>query len=128
MKNIIKTSITLGAIFIFVMLNWATSQEYEEVTLMAEVTIFDNTKIILDNQDDIAITDAYISLIGSSPDNNSYNIEGYNLAALSKDTIDMMEFISIDSIPYPDTIAPASFNCNFPIEGSNDFASFYHEF
>lgn len=132
MKNSIKTILSLLTIIAFVILNWATSQDEEIRVVQADVQIYQDTLLILQNQEtDLDFTDAYLSLILAQDSlNYHYNLDAYHLEAMTSDTIEMIEFIyALDGTgtPYPDSLMPNSFQLSFSIE-SNVFGHYDKDF
>lgn len=130
MKNRIKTSLSLLAIAVFVILNWATSDEYNEIILSADVSIYQDSMIVFMNSDDLNINNATLSLLSPLPDGKYYNISGYDLMASASDTIEMSEFLfGVTAFtPYPDSLSPVSFECYFEVPEDNGFVSFVENF
>lgn len=114
MKNTLKTLATLSILAAFVMLNWATSQEIENVTLNAEAAIFQDSLIIFNNLDAIDIVDAELTLIAPESENfEDYVINNYNLAAMTSDTLQMTDFRNADNEAYPNNITPNAIDLFF---------------
>lgn len=127
MKSISKTFVTLFAIAIFVILNWATSQdEIAYIELQADAMLYQDTLLILDNQDDLAINNATLILNNSEAVTVevSYMISNYSLGSFSRDTIELVEFTNGPNQPYPDSIRPTEFILDFEVSENNAFAGF----
>ena len=131
MKGIFKTFATLSAFAIFIILNWATSKDLNYIDLDAEASIYQDSLLVLNNLDSIAITNAELLLIHNETaitEVSAYAISGYNLAAFSTDTIAITDFINSENQVYPDTIPPVAFSLSFDIPGQDSFAGFSTDF
>ncbi|MGK0390459.1 MAG: hypothetical protein ACI94Y_003212 [Maribacter sp.] len=130
MKNISKTLATLSALVLFVILNWATSEEELYIALNAEVSIYQDSLLILNNLDSLTITDAELFLIHDQPVGmeGNYRIFGYNLSSLSSDTMAVADFINFDNQAYPDTIPPTRFSLTFDLPTRDGFSGYSTEF
>ena len=126
MKNISKTFATLSAIAIFVVLNWATSQEHNFIDLDAEASVYQDSLLILNNLDSLAITNAELYLINEEPigAEGGYQITGYNLAGFSADTMPLTDFVNNNNEAYPDSIPPIGFNLSFDLPSEDGFVGF----
>ncbi len=117
MKKNIKYISTFIILTIFVLLNWATSQEEDFKNLNASAQIYNQNQIIINNLDIIDINQGILNIVPdqiSSIDN--YEIKGYNLNAGNSDTIFLNEFVDNNGNSYPDSIPPFSLGINFTVE------------
>lgn len=126
MKNITKSFATVFAIAIFVILNWATSKDEIYIELDAEASVYQDSLLILNNMDSLAITDAELILMNDQPVGmeGAYTISGYNLSSFSTDTIPLTDFANNDNQIYPDSIPPTQFILSFNVPTQNGFSGF----
>lgn len=131
MKNTVKIIGSLVVILVFLYMNWASTRSMTYTTMNTNASIYQDSLIILENNDSISILDAMITIAVSEPNetyDELYFLEEYSLSSFTVDTLVIKNFKDVYGVPYRTNLLPHSLSFAFQIPDEDIIVNNFQDF